>query len=575
MTSSESSVTPRPSARSLLTYISGRDELPIGRNLAKRARHGDGDIEDLQSNLEELYDIPTTSRRPHRNLSASSQFHTRQTTSKRRLKTAYGRPCTRITEFFSAMPMIAPSIPRLRNVFQESNMQQVVQPEPMLLLRLRWNDTSRFASEAGRLLGEVIDLACYFFGSLYTIFKRPLKYLVAISVVWIVGLNLFATIYTVTHESFLKTFCPKQLPVVRSLLCSSWDQHQSQRSSSADITAQPGLNLPFKDYLDDGNSTLSYELPYYLAHLESSIRAFRASLPESEYPQEEQQIFYKEFSTYIEHSDNATTHAQDFYYHIMNTIQLHVSDTNWLVRKLDSTGFSKVSVPVDGPLAKSMAFFQSYYMVYLINGIEPFRERGLQISLEATDLMRAHFSEMSERLLTAVRTIISLQQTLGDLSTDSEAIQKHISRCTADDKMASRNRSRSWAYLTRTLLWRTQSQYQMDQQRQWLEDLQSVVKYATAFLTKVAKEFDIGRRACLSLVEQLADQGQGAKAGWSVSNWVHKQAEELSSGIEDIEFQLKNFKVEKMRFNDNVFPHRREAAKQEDTGNQAKKIFKL
>ena len=232
------------------------------------------------------------------------------------------------------------------------------------------------------------------------------------------------------------------------------------------------------------------------------------------------------------------------------------------MKKLNSTSFSNLTVVINGPLAQSMTFFNSYGMVYLIGGIEPFKENALQsITLRSAELMKDHVVTISRRLEVDVRMITSLQMSLNDLSSSSEIIEEHVSRCTSESRKESLGRSTPWAYFTWVLLGRTQSQYQIDQRRQWLDDMRPVFLGATAFLRRVATEFEMARLACLHVEERLTVEGRAARWGWQVSDWVLEQAQELSTGIESIEFELKSFKEGKMRFNENIFPLQRKRLK--------------
>ena len=366
-------------------------------------------------------------------------------------------------------------------------------------------------------------------------------------------------------------FCSKKLPLLRDILCSGWDELQSQRTTSR--IDQRNVNQPFTAYLKNDDNTMFYELPYYLSHLESTIRSFRSSLSKSEYSSSEQALFHQQFTAYIQQSSVTVLNAQHSYVNIMGTIQLHVSDTNWLVQKLNNIGFSSnVTLHINGPLAQSMKIFNSYCMVYLIGGIEPFKKNVLQgTTVKATQLMKAHVDAISKRLWTDIHMIRSLQTSLTDLANTSEDIERHVSRCTSDSRKESLARSTVWAYIIRHLLGQTFSDYQVDQRRQWLDDMRSVFKDdmlsvfkdATESLRQAASEFEMARVFCLQLEERLTLEARAAKYGWEASNWVVEQGKELSVGIEELEIQLRDFNEEKVRFDGNAFSHQREASKKQ------------
>lgn len=556
--------------RLLIRHISGRDDLPVGWKLAKKTRYSDGDIQDLQLQLEEKHDILKSKEGPPRSFSTSAEPPTSFSASAESQSSfsASAEPQSRQPKYFKRLEIFYRQISTMAitisSVRWDDKLPPIkktsrdVQSVIWTAFRSLWEKLSLIFSEGLHFLQAVLLRVFSFAGVLWNIFKRPLVIIVAIVALFVLCLNIFATVYTVTHDSFLNSFCPKKLPVVRNILCNSWDQLRLERN--AETQKQKNLNQPFDNYLKDGNSTLSYELPYYLNHLESIIRTLRSSLPESEYSFSEQEVFRNEFTDYIYQSSVTVHNSQEFYSHIMGTIQHHVSDTNWLVKKLNSTNFSNLTVAINGPLAQSMTFFHSYHMVYLIDGIEPFKENALQsITMKSAELMKDHVVRISKRLEVDVRMITSLQMSLNDLSSSLEIIEEHVSRCTSESRTESLGRSTPWAYFTWVLLGRTQSQYQIDQRRQWLDDMRPVFVGATAFLRRVATEFEMARLACLHVEERLTVEGRAARWGWQVSDWVLEQAQGLSAGIESIEFELKSFKEEKMRFNENIFPQQRES----------------
>ena len=539
---------PPSDGQPLISHISGRDPLPNGWKVWKRARYSTGDSSHLELYLEEQYGIIRPLQRTRSAPSAipssrPAEFGQLKTSS--RQQWSYRREISRafIDRFRSAQRTILP-VPQ----------RETLQQRPSVLAI-----PIRVLCECLRLVWDVLSWFFWYFGKLYRVFRKPLAIIVAALAIGALGLNLFATAYTVTHDSFLNTFCPKKLPIVRDMLCSDWDELQLHRAAGEFESGH--INEPFTAYLQNGNRTLSYELPYYLSHIESIIRSFRATLPESEYSAIEQEEFREQFTAYIDHSSVTVVAAQHFYAHIMGTIQLHVSDTNWLVRKLNTTGFSSnVTLHINGPLAQSMEFLESHHMVYLIGGLEPFKKDVLQATtIEAAQIMKAHVGAMSERLMHDVRMIHALQSAIVDLAIISEVIQRHVSRCTSESKKESMDRyNNAWAHLTKHLSRSTFSDYQIEQREKWLNDMRPIFKGVTEFLYQVASEFETARLSCLQFEERLQLEGRAAKYGWDVQDWVLEQEKEMAVGIDDLQFQLKNFKVEKMRFSEHLFATREE-----------------
>lgn len=130
---------------------------------------------------------------------------------------------------------------------------------------------------------NVLLWSLYFFKLLWSICKQPLILSVATALTPMVFLNIYATVYTVTHDSFLDHFCQQKAPILRGWLCTSWDLLQEQRNSNA--PEQPNLNQAFEHYLHSQTEekTPSWAFPHWLARCESGVRQFRASLPQSEF----------------------------------------------------------------------------------------------------------------------------------------------------------------------------------------------------------------------------------------------------------------------------------------------------
>lgn len=154
----------------------------------------------------------------------------------------------------------------------------------------------------------------------------------------------------------------------------------------------------------------------------------------------------------------------------MGTIQLHISDTNWLVRAIEDRGInSNVTLYVDGPLAQSMAFFSSHYMVYLLGGVEPFRTDVSQvITVEAAQFMGAHIGFMIQRLDTDISMAQSLALSLDELSTTLEKIEHRISLCAAENskvKIGLPSMSVWELFSRKTRIERKLSEYELHQQR--------------------------------------------------------------------------------------------------------------
>ena len=490
----------------LITHVSYRDDLPSNWNPQRRGRFSTGDARELEKYWERFYGINQTSIRSQRRLSAPERT--------------------------------APFSP----IFSGHHLKS---------FRRRFRQDS---FEFGR---DAVKWSVALLKFLYLICKWPLVVLLATIFTLMLILNIFATVYTITHDSFLDHFCKKELPVLRNMICTSWDVLQEQRHPN--VSGGLELDQAFIRYLQIQNeeTTLSWALPYWLARWESSIRQFRASIPESALSSQEQQVFRTEFSTYIELSDRSIEGARSFYTHIMGTIDHHLSDTDWLVRMIEERGItSNVTVYVDGPMAQGLSFLNEHYMVYLIGGIEPFRTDISQVTIiEAAQLMDAHVGYLIQRLDVGIDMILSLAASLGDLSTAAEIIETHVSKCTTENnKAVLRLPAKSiWgSFFSETQVEQKVSRYAIDQQRLYLATMRPDIQTIRAFLREAAEEFGAARGSCQSFRERLTAEGRAVAYGWR-SEWIIKQAKAITEGSSDLKSNLKNFKLEKMRFDDRLF----------------------
>ncbi|MDI1490058.1 MAG: hypothetical protein OHK93_001257 [Ramalina farinacea] len=434
----------------------------------------------------------------------------------------------------------------IANTYRSSSciwMRQSPTPFPKLVL---------FLGEIFSLAWAIFCISCSFLERLYRVCKRPLAYLVAWLLCVIILLNVFATGYTICTVSFLDTFCPKQLPLLRNFICSRWDGAQTAHknlsavdSSAVDSTVQP----PYARYLQDEDSSFSYKLPHALSLWEQAIRSFRASVAESEYPVWEQERFHQEFTDYIEQSMRATSTAHHFYAHMIGTINHHTSNTRWLLQKLRAEGpMDNITLHVSGPLAQSMEMLNTYGMVYLPKGLQPFQQNVGHRPLDAASLMRSYVGDMIRRLEEDIMMINALQQSLNELAVASNNINTHSSQLWAENQRAAvAIKPQWWQLFSNTLQYRL-DRYTIDQQALWLGELRDGVWSYSEKLRMIAGEFEAATVACHNFQERLVWEGEATDTAW-----IEKQAGDLEGGFTDLRLHFQNFKEEKIRFDKAVF----------------------
>lgn len=537
------SSSPSSKEQPLISYIAARDSIPERWNSRKRARYSAGDARDLQLYLERYYDIVRPSVASRRTVSVPpmtqpfrrTYLGSSKTSSRQAWSYCHGMLESAVN-FARSAHTITRYIRRYGTFVLRSLLVANVVPAHLVVLRL---------------LRDLLAYSWSLIRKIFSVLKKPL----AIVLVALVVMNMFATAYTLTRNSFLDTFCPEKVPFARDMLCRGWDELHFGRDTINPEQRNP--NMPFAAYLKDDTSSLSYELPHYLNQLESTIRAFRANLPGSEYSTSNQQELNRQFSEYINQSETTFRLAQEFYSHIMGTIRMHVSDTTWMVQKLNNTSFfSNVTLLIDGPLSQSMAFFESYGMVYLIGGVEPFKQNVLQSTIvQAVQLMQDYVGLLSDRLLDDIKSITALQTSLIDLATSSEVVQRYISQCTAGNNRKCVNQySTAWAHMAKHLLSQTFTDYQIEQRCQWLDSMRPVFEVAIKHLHEMTSKFQTARSSCLHIGERLKLEGRAARYGWEPSEWTVEQGKEMCDGVDELQFQLTNFHNKKTRFHEDAFP---------------------
>ncbi|KAL8806404.1 MAG: hypothetical protein Q9200_005046 [Gallowayella weberi] len=227
-------------------------------------------------------------------------------------------------------------------------------------------------------------------------------------------LQLLAMAYTFTSTTFLSSFCQHEVPLLRDRIGGARDR----RLAEHEIVVE-NLNRPFQNILESGQKTALYSLPWLLSDYEVTVRKFRAYLPETEYTEEDKEFFRGKFAKFIGGCSSTIDITQQFHHHVTSTINTHVSDTEYVVRKLQGYGFlalSKPARPLNGMLAQAMAWLNSYNLVYLPVGIEPFQQKSLRSTNEqAIRLMERHVELMIHRLDEDIRLVSLLQSGMWNL----------------------------------------------------------------------------------------------------------------------------------------------------------------
>ncbi|KAI4190752.1 MAG: hypothetical protein LQ346_004864 [Caloplaca aetnensis] len=318
------------------------------------------------------------------------------------------------------------------------------------------------------------------------------------------------------------------------------------------------LNHAFENILQNRQKSTSYELPYHVAAYEAKIRSFRSSLPESEYTQLDKERFHKKFTDLIEECHTAIPAAQIFHAHIVGTINHHVSDTKYIVKRLEHEGFLSsvpMPMPTDGLLVQNIIWLGAHRLLYLPGGIKPLLETSVQAHrLRGVSLMEDHVADMKRRIEEDIGLTLQLQASLRRMGLSSEKIAAHISKYkqsnTADAYIRG---SKPFLWMREMVMGQGYEGYQIEQRGRWLETMGPVFDDSVTFVNLAAHELGAAYESCQSLLNRLSYEGRAAKYGTEAPEWIKEQAKELEVGIEDLEAQLKGFKLEQLRFNDRSF----------------------
>ena len=552
---------------SLITFIKKNDDLPKGWMPIKSKRRSAGDIQELEQVLEAENGIRKTSVKPRRpswtasTLSAGTQpqflhwetimLPDRVARSTRKNNTE--RFWVSIQKKWRVSAALCRRQGKDLRIKLKARYEALLGPSVLEKHKYGLGLIALGTNLIAALMDVVRDTVSIFlimaYFAWYLLFWPVCTFLAAL-----LCLQLLAMAYTVTSTAFLSNFCQQDLPIIRNWICSSWDEVQRNIHQSGSTN----LNSPFGNILHSEEKTMSYELPHHLACYQARVRSFRASLPEFEYSLGDQAYFGSKFGDFINQTSQTILTTQKFHSHIVGTITTHLSDTKFVVQKLGDDGFVsqvQVSVSVSGLLARGMTHLNSWHLVYLPAGIEPFQTSSLQVqNIRSMKLMEDHVTLMKERLKVDVDLILTLQRKLWSLGELSEEIAIHVSQSKSWNTLEAYqkgNRLTGWA--KEKLYGQDHKDYQINQRDKWLTIMGDEFKNATAFVSQAAHELTNAHLACQRLSERLSYEGRAVKFGLKVPDWVKEQAVEMNDGIEDLEAQLKAFKLEQLRFDDRVF----------------------
>jgi len=342
---------------------------------------------------------------------------------------------------------------------------------------------------------------------------------------------------TLTSDAFFDNFCQYRSSIVPDWMCSSRNEYLVQLRE--DYPKKSFLS-PFESILHSSQRTMSYELPYHVTRYETKIRSFDAVLPtllQSAFFLGDQQEIREKATEFIIQSDDTISSAQLFFTHIVGTINTHVSDTRILIQKLNETGVLSSQKPIlDGALAKSIAWLDSYHLVFLPLGSELFYQGSMQDQQhQAVILMEDLVRSIVKRLQIDIDLILTLQGALWKLAECAEEFVTHVARYESLKRM---DQFEKYGV----------NPYQITQRGRWLETMGPVLTDATTFIGLTAHEMTVARLAFQRLLARLSQQRQMAADGRDVTQWMRERATELIVGFNETEAPLEAFRAQQLEF---------------------------
>ena len=392
----------------------------------------------------------------------------------------------------------------------------------------------------------------------WPIFRWPL----AILVTFFVALNAIAFAYTVTHEAFLNRFCVKELPLVRDWMCSTWDTRLQAGKGIDEGTGR------FPDTLEHllrrNNSVTSYMLPHVLGRYETIVRSFKVNLPLSHYAATDQAIFRRLFTEFVVQSGVNIRSSQEFHSHMMGTISRSILDTRSYVDKISENnvtslppneGTFEIIYETDDALSRSMAWFNSHYMVWLPAGLEPFRQRFVRIPYaEGVIGLQKHIATIGDRLVVDVDMALALQTKMKAQRDTGEEIEERVAILRSKNNVKLAQRS-NWRHLGEQLLWKSLASYQVEQRAKWLEAMAPAFAEHNSFLDGAILDMDTARVQCNELSDRLLEEIGRVRNGWTMSDWANHETRVLKEGVGNLEDLFNSFRLEQGAFLAAQFRH--------------------
>ncbi|KAL8657098.1 MAG: hypothetical protein Q9226_002250 [Calogaya cf. arnoldii] len=159
------------------------------------------------------------------------------------------------------------------------------------------------------------------------------------------------------------------------------------------------------------------------------VRGYRVSLPGSALPNKDKEELRKLFSKFIDTSKDAVELAQTFNVQFDGAIDYHITNTNYVIRRLRNDG---ILDPVhNGILIRAMGWLNSWYLLYLPWGRQPFHTTDLSTEVRSVALIIDHVGVIKGRLRYVIELVIALQIATDSLTEVTDTVEDRFAELRA------------------------------------------------------------------------------------------------------------------------------------------------
>ena len=311
-------------------------------------------------------------------------------------------------------------------------------------------------------------------------------------------LQLIIMIYTISNKIFLFAFCQQKLFIVRVWICNTWNQVQINNQQT--FSNSVDLNESLESVFQSNEKTRSYDLSFHFADYETTIRFFKISLLKSKYFNSDQKFFLNRFNEFIDQTIDVIEATQLFHVHMIDIINMHVTNIKYVVQKLNDDNFLfRIFVAINDTLTKNMIWLNSWHLIYFSIDIESFQQFFVQIQeIRNLKLMQNHVNLMLNNLTVDIQMIFRLKKVLLKLERLMNVIEFRINVIEARNAKKKYNRhiNKITAWMKRDLYEKSYEIYQMKQRRKWFAIMKKKFVATSLFVVQATRQLETTYEFC-------------------------------------------------------------------------------